>query len=475
MSFQAEYNAEGFDQRPKQRYDGRTSRAVKEKKTFDIANGFIWHQKRAGYGPIDFKDSMHIAPDPFATQDLPLPADVSYAPWSSVCTHLGRVATNQVPAIVYCHSWYPDGRVLITGNAKGEFTMWYSHTFSFVTIQDSHLKGACRSMSWSRSGFLLISGDATGEIKFWTPQLTEVACIGEAHQDAVRGLSFAPSDLKFASASDDGKVRLWDVKTQREECTWPGHGTAVKTVEWHPSASLVASGGQDSVIRLWDPRASAASSSSANPSAGVVSALYEHRGIVHRLKWNPINGNWLLSVSRDQSARVFDIRTMKSLQVMSGSKEYTACNWHPIHESLCCAGTYDGVVRYWMVGVEEPLAEIAQAHEQSIWDMCWHPAGHCMATAGNDRNVKFWVRNRPGSNLMDYYNAPSLPEPLRREVMDAARSTRAPAAQIRKVSQAVPSLETRDRRNMPTYLRAQEHQKIRQQAQLQQSNPAPPQ
>ena len=34
----------------------------------------------------------------------------------------------------------------------------------------------------------------------------------------------------------------------------------------------------------------------------------------------------------------------------------------------------------------------------AIWDMKWHPAGHLLATGSNDRQTKFWARNRVGSD-----------------------------------------------------------------------------
>jgi KH domain len=33
----------------------------------------------------------------------------------------------------------------------------------------------------------------------------------------------------------------------------------------------------------------------------------------------------------------------------------------------------------------------------AIWDLQWHPAGHMLATGSNDRQTKFWARNRCGS------------------------------------------------------------------------------
>ena len=48
-------------------------------------------------------------------------------------------------------------------------------------------------------------------------------------------------------------------------------------------------------------------------------------------------------------------------------------------------------------GSEEPATKIPFAHDMAIWDMKWHPAGHLLATGSNDRQTKFWARNRPGT------------------------------------------------------------------------------
>jgi polyadenylation factor subunit 2 len=367
-------------------------------------------------------------PDPFAMPDLLPPYDMKDRPVSSVCSFLGRIATNQNPFPVYSLAWYPDGRQLLVGNSAGELTTWNATTFGFVTIQAHHMNGAVRSHCFSHDGRFHISGSSDGQILLSNPALNVLHPFTTAHTENVRGLSFAPSDKKFVSASDDGKVKLFDVLGAREERVWVGHGGNVKTCDWHPSCALIASaGGQNASIKLWDPRANEE-----------MTTLHEHKIMIHRVKWNPINGNWLLSVARDNSVKVFDIRTMRSLNSFAPhQREPTTCAWHPLHEDLFVTGTFDGMIRYWLVDREQPIAEIYQAHMQSVWDLIFHPLGHCLASGGNDKNVKFWLRNRPGSNMQDKYNATSLPEPLRSQVLQLTAQTRGGVtAQLRKVPTA---------------------------------------
>lgn len=81
-------------------------------------------------------------------------------------------------------------------------------------------------------------------------------------------------------------------------------------------------------------------------------------------------------------------------------KEVTSIAWHPVYETVFASGGMDGTLIYWNIGPkgsEEPAAKIPYAHDMAIWDMKWHPAGHLLATGSNDRQTKFWARNRPGT------------------------------------------------------------------------------
>lgn len=162
-----------------------------------------------------------------------------------------------------------------------------------------------------------------------------------------------------------------------------------QTVAWHPRSSVIASGSKDNLVKLWDPRA-----------GSCLSTLYGHKNTVTKVAWND-NGQWLLTASRDQLIKLYDLRAMKEIVSLKGhNKEVTSLAWHPHQESVFCSGGMDGTLLYWNVGPkgsEEPAARIPYAHDMAIWDMQFHPSGHLLATASNDRQTKFWGRNRLGS------------------------------------------------------------------------------
>ena len=91
--------------------------------------------------------------------------------------------------------------------------------------------------------------------------------------------------------------------------------------------------------QLWDPR-----------TGGCLSTLYGHKNTVTKVAWND-NGNWLLTSSRDQLIKLYDIRAMKELCSLKGHhKEVTSIAWHPIYETVFSSGGMDGTLIHWNIG-----------------------------------------------------------------------------------------------------------------------------
>uniref|UniRef100_A0A2P2LTC1 Uncharacterized protein n=1 Tax=Rhizophora mucronata TaxID=61149 RepID=A0A2P2LTC1_RHIMU len=96
---------------------------------------------------------------------------------------------------------------------------------------------------------------------------------------------------------------------------------------------------------------------------------------------------------------------MKELESFRGHwKDVTALAWHPFHEDYFVSGSFDGSIFHWIVGHESPQIEVPNAHDNSVWDLAWHPIGYLLCSGGNDHTTKFWCRNRPGDTARDKAN-----------------------------------------------------------------------
>jgi polyadenylation factor subunit 2 len=337
----------------------------------------------------------YIPPHPaYSLQMLP-PSAMIHEPASSITTKFAHASTNKVRCPIYVVCWTPEGRRMITGAKTGEFTLWNGMAFNFETIQQAH-SYAVRSMVWSHNGRFMASSDTTGVIKYWQSNMNNLKEF-QGHSECISDLSFCCTDIKFASCSDDASVKVWDFEKCVAESTMHGHGSNVTCCDWHPHNSLIATGSKDYLTKLWDAR-----------TAQCAATLYAHKELVSNIKWNS-NGNWLLSCSKDQLIKMFDIRYLKDLYTFRGHTKDVAClAWHPFQENLFASGAFDGSIYFWIVGDESPQARIPNAHDNTVWDIAWHPLGHILCSGSNDHTTKFWVRNRPGDTMRDKYNISQL-------------------------------------------------------------------
>ncbi|XP_053739799.1 pre-mRNA 3' end processing protein WDR33 isoform X2 [Synchiropus splendidus] len=379
-------------------FDGKRMRKAVNRKTIDYNPSVIRHLENRLW-QRDHRDFRAIQPDSGCYNELVPPVGMVNNPMNAVTTKFVRTSANKVKCPVFVIRWTPEGRRLVTGASSGEFTLWNGLTFNFETILQAH-DSPVRAMTWSHNDMWMLTADHGGYVKYWQSNMNNVKMF-QAHKEAVREASFSPTDNKFATCSDDGTVRIWDFLRCHEERILRGHGADVKCVDWHPTKGLVVSGSKDSQqpIKFWDPR-----------TGQSLATLHAHKNTVMEVKWN-LNGNWLLTASRDHLCKLFDIRNLKDeLQVFRGhKKEATAVAWHPVHEGLFASGGSDGSLLFWHTGVEKEVGGMEMAHEGMIWSLAWHPLGHILCSGSNDHTSKFWTRNRPGDKMRDRYNLNLLP------------------------------------------------------------------
>jgi polyadenylation factor subunit 2 len=383
-------------------FDGKRMRKPISRKFIDfngpLLNGIVASTYERNYPRDRLRNNVFIPPpNPAYTLEMMAPWSYPSNPISGITTKFAHASTNKIRCPIHVVVWTPEGRRLLTGASTGEFTLWNGMAFNFETIQQAHDK-AVRAMVWSNNDIFMVSADTGGSIKYWQSNMNNLKAF-QGHNECIRDLSFSPTDKKFASCSDDGTVKVWDFDTCVDESTLSGHGSDVRCCDWHPHSSLIASGAKDYLIKLWDAK-----------SAKNVATLHGHKNTIFNIKWNRLNGNWLLSCAKDQLIKLYDIRFMKDMHTYRGhTREVTCLAWHPSHETLFASGAYDGSIMFWETNHETPQAQIPNAHDGSVWDLAWHPLGHVLCSGSNDHTTKFWVRNRPGDPMRDKYNLTQLP------------------------------------------------------------------
>ncbi|WAR15169.1 WDR33-like protein, partial [Mya arenaria] len=234
-------------------FDGKRIRKTMVRKTVDYNTSVMKYLENRIW-QRDKRDARSIQPDALYQLEVTPPCDLQHKSMNCMTTKFMRQSTNKFRCPIFCISWTPEGRRLVTGASSGEFTLWNGLTFSFETILQAH-ETSVRAMVWSHNDQWMVTGDHAGFIKYWQTNMNNVKMY-QGHKEPIRSISFCPTDSKFATSSDDGTVRIWDFLRCYEEKILRGHGADVKCVDWHPYKSLVASGSKDNQvpIKLWDPK-----------------------------------------------------------------------------------------------------------------------------------------------------------------------------------------------------------------------------
>ena len=177
-----------------------------------------------------------------------------------------------------------------------------------------------------------------------------------------------------------------------------GSGSSVQLdihdVKWSsgPNDSYVATAVSNGRINVYDLNR-------AGSATAQVARLHEHERQVHRLAFNPHQGNLLLSGSQDSTVKLWDLRT-KPKSVLSCSSRRTFLGqsdsirdlrWSPTDGVEFAFGTDSGVIQRWDFNAPKIHKLKIMAHNnKTCHAIDWHPDGKHLMSAGSDRTIKVW-------------------------------------------------------------------------------------
>ena len=173
-----------------------------------------------------------------------------------------------------------------------------------------------------------------------------------------------------------------------------GQGELVRSVViTSDNATVVTAGGnrEDFAIRIWDVE-----------TGQSLGTLAGHTGIIWALAFSP-DGQMLVSVSSDKTAKIWDWRNKTLLQSLDFPAEVVSVNFSPDGQVLAVGGVdeaQNGVANaaIWTFAVNtwKPLLKY---HEYlNVLAMAYSPDGRWLVGGGASRNVQVW-RTSDGTSV----------------------------------------------------------------------------
>ena len=156
-----------------------------------------------------------------------------------------------------------------------------------------------------------------------------------------------------------------------------GHQGSVRGVAWSPDGERLVTVSEDRTARVWDVR-----------RRETMMILRGHEDEVRAVSWSP-DGARIATASSDRTARIWDARSGQELLVLLGHRESVeAVAWSPDGRRLATASR-DSTVRMWDA-VEGTELAVLRCHTDWIVGLAWSPDGRRLATASSDHTSCVW-------------------------------------------------------------------------------------
>ncbi|MFA3877724.1 toll/interleukin-1 receptor domain-containing protein [Streptomyces sp. MMCC 100] len=203
---------------------------------------------------------------------------------------------------------------------------------------------------------------------------------------AARAVAFSPRGRLLAAASDGG-VRLFDTLTGRAVSTLPGHREGARAVAFTADGGLLAVGDSAGRVRLWDM-------SDGNRPEPLGSA--RPVGDVHELSFAGTSP--LLAVGNGLRVVLLDVRDPRRPEVTGHSTAFESALGFGADTSpdggLVATGAGNDRVRIMGLSRSGRLSPLNTLDTPSS-AVVFSPAGHLLATAGEDGNAALWDISDP--------------------------------------------------------------------------------
>ncbi|KAL8281312.1 hypothetical protein RQP46_006346 [Phenoliferia psychrophenolica] len=271
------------------------------------------------------------------------------------------------------------------------------------------------------SGRHLVSGSSDTTLRIWDALRGHSLNVLRGHTGRIWDVDATARGDRVLSASADRTVknhiatggydkivRLFDVESGSILKTFTGHSLSVSSVLFNPLGNLIVSGSKDGHVRFWD-----------TVSGLNIRTLTAQVGEVTSVDMTDV---YLLTSSRDNSIRLWDVRMLRPLTRYKAhsntSQNFVRASF--AHASLVVSGSDDGILYMWDRESGE-VVQTLEGHEGVVYGAAWNGQQSLLASYGSDGKVFTWEfdefsNGREGTergNLTNMSSTSSLPATIK--------------------------------------------------------------
>jgi len=241
--------------------DGSTLAAISENKEvafMDVATGSLLGEKikfdTAGLSLAYSHDSKWIATGWAVNED-----DSESKAMLRIFNAETRSVVEELPAHeghIWCVSFSPDDRYILTASTDQSFKVWDTLNWSFRQIENAHDQ-EIGSARFSNDGKSLVTCADDKLVKIWNTETLELEAVLEGHSNKVWRAVFSPDDKTIASSGYDGEIIIWDLDTETIRHRIAGHTAQTAGLVFSNDGNRLVSASDDGLVKFWDSKTGA--------------------------------------------------------------------------------------------------------------------------------------------------------------------------------------------------------------------------
>ncbi|MDC0744852.1 effector-associated domain EAD1-containing protein [Polyangium mundeleinium] len=298
----------------------------------------------------------------------------------------------------------PDGGHVLSASADRSLRLWSLRSGDCVKILKGH-DDDLTSCALTPDGKIAVSTSNDTTTRIW--DLAAERCLDTLDNGNrwATTCALAPEGRHLVIGSDDGTLTVWDLPSRQRIATWSGHDHYVTACLVTPSGKLV-SASRDQSVRVWDLETGECIHTlrviEAAPSRAA--RRTEDQGWINALALLP-DGWHVLAAAGDGSLYRWDLVSGECVQHLgAGQGRVDACViLHDGRHVLC--GLADGTAAVWDLAREQRVLGF-RAHEGAVAAFAATADGQRILSGSHDRTLRLWELGGPESlGLQDGHDA----------------------------------------------------------------------
>ncbi|HSN97584.1 MAG TPA: effector-associated domain EAD1-containing protein, partial [Candidatus Nanopelagicales bacterium] len=282
----------------------------------------------------------------------------------------------------------PDGNQLLSASADRTLRLWAMGSGDCIAVLRGH-DDEITACVLSPDGRAAVSASADGTARLW--DLGARRCVATLDNGGrwATACAVTPDGALIVVGSDDGAITVWDRASLRRIVALTGH-TDYVTACVATRDGRVISASRDQSVRVWDLRSGACAHALGRAEAGLGATPHgqEEQGWITALALR-MEGREVLAAAGDGSLTRWDLRAGRCVRRFgAGQGRVDACAALPDGRYVLC-GMADGTLAVWDLAAERRALAVP-AHMGAVSACATTADGRRIVSASHDRTIKLW-------------------------------------------------------------------------------------